>query len=963
MYHFLQFKPDKSEPWRMYTVDQIAKGDLPGLPSFKTVLTVDQNPEDVTENGLDAIETVTYMGPMYLDFDDSDDINRVLDDVNAVLDYLMNKLDIPEQFIHCYLSGGKGIHITIPETVFGLKKPAKFLPMIYKEIMLTIQTGAGLDTPSTLDTSVYSCGRGRMWRCEGVARPGSGTYKVATTPSELADMNSEEYFHIVASPRPTQATPYPAKSVTFPKAEKLLKAARVAATRKVRAMKEQCTVPKEVMREWDGVPGCAEILITQGDCQGSNWNQAAMQLASYIAARYERSEEKEYMEALVHPFVKNVTSSSRPSESERLKHVKEQLNRTFRGTFKFSQGAFIAAIGEKCGACPICRSDIADGSSSQEDAAAGNFNADVKIRFDHNGYHLVAEEGSRQLTNFTFWPSLEVYELEQYTTATGHVGWRNTERKELVGKLFVAGAAHAQEITIPERAWSSKRDLITAVKGRDAAVYAGDAEIQKIFVAMIKFARDRADEKELEKMVRANVCGIVMDRSGKKTVAHYIEAGNAVTMMGTRSPYRYDGNARQSPSLLAGKLPEEDDKELEIAIRALCKVNEPVQVALMIGWFASCHYREHIQFEEPQFPLLNIYGNAGSGKSCLALLIAMINGIDYLKAELQNVEVGTLFPLTKYVSSSTTVPRIVEEVNPTIIGPIKYNQILGIFKAAWSHSPIQRGRLMDNHVGVTEDRVSAPLVYTSEQSATVTSLRNRSVEVRLQAKTLLNPVHKENYRTAVKHRESLLRLAKAMVNVALHTSPTALLKTFHEKAGLITADMEERSKWGMQCCLTGLHMMIHTMKEYKVGGVEDVEGLYQTLVAYLGGEVRESERGKSVSEVGRVLDYLNTMADPTFEPRFKMEKGDHYWRAGDSLYLVLQSCMPKYVGYSKSIGESPVIRQFQQMTQLIEGEIYYVRTEAHPTRENVDVFVLDAKKLVEKGTSVNNFLQEEAPDA
>lgn len=963
MYYFLQFKPDKSEAWRMYTEEQIAKGDLPGPPAFKTVLTVDQNPEDVTENGLDAIDTVLYMGPMYLDFDDADDIDRVLEDVNAVLDYLMNKLDIPEQFIHCYLSGGKGVHITIPERVFGVKKATKFLPMIYKEIMHTIQTGAHLDTPSTLDTSVYSCGRGRMWRCEGVARPGSGTFKVATTPAELADMNSEEYFAIVASPRPKQATPEPAKSVTFPKAETLLKAAKVAATRKVRAMKEQCTIPKEVMREWDGIPGCVQILITEGDCQGSNWNQAAMQLASYISARYERSEEKEYMEQLVQPFVKNVSSSSRGSESERLKHVRDQLNRTFRGSIKFSQGAFIAAIGDRCGECPICRSDIADGHSTQEEAAAGNFNAEVRIRFDTQGYHLMTDEGGgRQLTNFTFWPTLEVFELEQYTTESGHVGWRNSERKELVGKIFVAGASEAQEITIPERAWGSKRDLITAVKGRDAAVYAGDGEIQKLFVAMLKFARDRAEEKELDKMVRANVCGIVMDRSGKKTVAHYVEAGNAVTMLGTRSPYRYDGNARQSPMLLSGEMPMRGDVELETAIRALCRVNEPVQVAMLLGWFASCHYRQHIQFEEPQFPLLNIYGNAGSGKSCLALLFAMINGIDYLKAELQNVEVGTIFPLTKYVSSSTTVPRIVEEVNPVIIGHVKYNQILGIFKAAWSHSPIQRGRVVGSEVSVTEDRVSAPLVYTSEQSASVTSLRNRSVEVKLQAKSLLNPAYKENYRAAVKHRDSLLRLAKAMVTVALHTSPTELLKTFHEKESLITPHLEERSKWGMQCCLTGLHMLMHTMKHYEIGGVEDVRSLYDTLVAYLGGEVQEAERGKAVSEVGRVMDAFNTMADATFEAKYMIEQTNHYWRAGDSLYLVLQSCMPRYVGYSKSIGDQPVIKTYQQITELIEGEVYFIRKEAHPTRENVLVYVLDTRKLTEKGSSTNNFLQEGAPE-
>lgn len=963
MYYFLQFRPDKKEAWRLYTEEQLQSSDLPGPPAFQTVLMVDQNPEEVTENGLNAIETVKYFGPMYWDFDDADDIDRVLGDVNAVLDYLMNKLDIPEQYIHCYLSGGKGVHITVPAQVFGVKKPTLYLPMIYREIMMTSLVGAGLESPCTVDEGVYSCGRGRMWRCEGVARPGSGTYKVATTPSELAMMDSDEYHAIVASPRPKAATPQPGKSVSFPKAEGLLKAAKLTATRKVKAMGEACVVPREALREWEGIPGCIERLITDGDCANSNWNQAAMQLAAYISARYDKSEENEYMEDLVKPFCKNVESSSRGSETERLKHVKGQLNRTFGGSIKFAPGALIATIGTACRQCPICRPDIASGASTQEEAEAGNFNADVKIRWDAGGYYLVGDEGvGRQLTNFTFWPSLEVYELEQFTDGNGLTAYRRTERKELVGKLIVAGNDKAEEITIPERSWGSKRDLISAVKGRDAAIYGGDGEIQKLLVAILKFSRDRTEDKELDKMIGASVCGIVLDRNGKSTVAHYVEAGAAITAKGGRSQYRFNGNARQSPALISHVDPTRGDEELEIAIRALCGVNDPVQVALLIGWFAASHFRQHIQFEEPQFPLLNIFGNSGAGKSCLAVLMAMINGIDYTKAELQNVEVGTMYPLQKYVSSSTTVPRIIEEVNPVTLGANKYNQILGIFKAAWSHSPIQRGRIgADRELSLTEDRISAPIVYTSEQSATVPSLRSRTVEVKLQARALQNPKYRESYRTAMQHRQALLRLARGMVTVALHTSPKALLEIHHSKSELIHRGVEERPRWSFMTCLTGLHMMMHTMESYGVGGVEDVRSLYDQLVAYLGGRVTEVERGKSASEVDLVLDTLNTLAEDNFDDRKRLMPGKHYWRQGDSLYLVLQSCLPRYHAHSKDVGNQPVIRSYMQLTQLIEGEVYFDRIEQHPMREQkVDVYVISIAKLAEKGTLLNNFDECEA---
>lgn len=957
MYYFLQFRPDKKEPWRMYTEEQLEKAELPGPPAFKTVLMVDQNPEDVTENGMNAVETVHYMGPMYFDFDDADDIDHVISDVNAVIDFLMNKLDIPADYIHCWLSGGKGVHITIPPQVFGVKKAAKFLPMIYREIMLTVLKGAGLESPCSLDESVYSCGRGRMWRCEGVPRPGSGTFKVGTTPNELAHMDSADYHAIVATARPSLAQPQPGKNVMFPKAEQLFKAAKVAATRKVKAMNAACVVPREAMREWDGIPGCIEKLITEGDAGNSNWNQAAMQLAAYIAARYDKSEEKEYMELLVRPFVKNVESSSRPTEAERLKHVQGQLHRTFSGSIKFAPGALIATIGTPCRQCPICRSDVASGETAQADV--NNFNSAVRIRWDTSGYYLVGEDSSRQLTNFTFWPSKEVFELEQYTTEGGFTAWRHTERKELYGRLIVDGQADDVEIDIKEKAWGSKRDLIQAIKGRNAAIYGGDNEIQKMLVALMKFARDKAEDKELEKMIRANVCGIVFERDVKRTVAHYVEANNSITNLGGRSPYRFSGNPRQSPALINASNPLPDDEQLAIAMKALCNVNEPVQVAQILGWFVACHFREHIQFDEPQFPLLNIYGNAGAGKSCLAMLIAMINGIDYTKAEFQNVEVGTLFPLTQFVSSSTTVPRLIEEVNPVQLGNTRYGQILGILKAAWSHSPIQRGRIgPDRDLSVSEDRVSAPLVYTSEQSALAPALRSRTVEVRLQAKSLLNQSFRENYKIAVKNRSALLRMARALVTVALGTSPAAIGKIMDSKAALINKAVDDRPRWGMQCVLTGLHMLIQTMTDFEVGGVEEVQRLETALIEYLGNKVTETERGKSASEVDRVLGSLNVLADETFEERMRLVAGKHYWRQGESIYLVLQSCVPRYQSYCRSVGEVPVIKQLQQLTQLLEGEVYYERTEQHPDNPELEVFVINAKKLTDKGTTMNNFKRD-----
>ncbi|MNR38044.1 hypothetical protein D3C85_1561160 [compost metagenome] len=103
------------------------------------------------------------------------------------------------------------------------------------------------------------------------------------------------------------------------------------------------------------------------------------------------------------------------------------------------------------------------------------------------------------------------------------------------------------------------------------------------------------------------------------------------------------------------------------------------------------------------------------------------------------------------------------------------------------------------------------------------------------------------------------------------------------------------------------------------------------------------------------------MADEQEGSNTRLQPGKHYWRQGDSLYLVLQSCLPLYLRYVRNIGEQPVIREFHQMRSLLEGELYFERREGHPTRD-AHVFVISLEKLNKKGTTLSNFLNDTDPD-
>ena len=135
---------------------------------------------------------------MYFDLDGSD-IEAVLDSARDLVQNLKAK-NIPTDIMSIYLSGKKGLHITIPEKIFGITAPLLHLPVIWGKF------SASFDNEH-VDDSVYSMGKGRMWRTTGVKRPDNNKYKVQITADELSRLTLEGYNELVSSPRPDFAMP------------------------------------------------------------------------------------------------------------------------------------------------------------------------------------------------------------------------------------------------------------------------------------------------------------------------------------------------------------------------------------------------------------------------------------------------------------------------------------------------------------------------------------------------------------------------------------------------------------------------------------------------------------------------------------------------------------------------------------------------------------------------------------
>lgn len=927
MYYFVQTKPDKKEKWQMLDAKQVSHQQV----AFKTVLQVSNDPESFLSQGVDPDDKLKYLGPMYFDLD-GEDIPAVLDSARDLVKSLEAK-GVSKDVMSIYLSGKKGIHLTIPEKVFGIVSPILHLPLIWQKF--------SNEFPSDhLDLSVYSMKKGRMWRTTGVKRPDNGKYKVQVTAAEIAAMTAEQYDKLTSEPRPDFAMPTEIQAV--PALVSFVDAMKGIVRTELRAKKKAAdNVTVDDLKLVDGIPGCIDILITEGDCPSSNWNQAAMQLAGYIAGRYDRDDEAEYTELLVEPFLENVESSGRPSISERRQGVRDLLGRAFNGSLKFSSGGVISAIGKPCGECVICSKAKAMTSTSTGEV----YDEDTKIKFMATKIVIVGENNSRALTNFGIVQE-DVFtapdEFQQMRVESGY--YRVTGNK---GQTY--------KVELPESVFTDRRSLPQYLNGTGGMFLGNDQDLMLLGIALTN------QRSGLTEMIRTQTSGIIFHEEEGEIYPQLVTAEESYAKGNLPSRFVYTGPTRLAADFRGVKdfMSQDDVDQVVKAMRALFAMNEPHLMVTSIGWVMAAHLKTHLTHRDKQFPLLNLCGTSHTGKSSTAFLLLALNGFKYRKAPLWNAEIDTMYPLEEMVSTSATTIRLVEEANETN-AKRNWSKLVGLLKASWDEGGITKGGLKGRGIVTTTVQNPAPIMYLSEQSFPIQSIRTRSLECHFSTRTLENPRYGEYHAEAVEGVEYLEMMAKVLATTALNTSLSTVETWKKESIEKLPKAYTGRTQIAYATLLVGLQFLKYVMQTFDQDFVEEIAQYEADLLVSLEGSSEELVRSKKHSALDDILLAFDTMAAERDHKDHGLETGIHYWVTGNTLYIDIRATFPRFRRYSRGVGIESPVSTAAQVSSLIRGESYYKGITAHPHKPQVEILMLDLEALREKGTSLVNFEDGEA---
>lgn len=867
---------------------------------FSTVLAVDEEQDPHV-----------YRGPFYIDIDAKDIASaiKVIQDVVGKL--VQNQVD-PEA-IKVWASGKKGFHLVISSIVFDDHAESADLPHIYRHMATQLATDARL-----IDKTVYSKGRGRMWRVENIKRPDNGKYKVPLLIEEVMALTPEGYDAITSEPREFEYLPDDQLKKS-PWLHILYEQAKFQAAQQP-ALKPMFIDPEVEEKMHGTTPACMKNLLAGENTKPkSGFNAVSLQMAKAIAyfAPQQRKE-------LAEEFAKNMTGDTYNTVDKRLRHVNTALNQTMKtSSYSFNCGTMRSVLDKiPCHGCPLYEAETKESSASRIVATDGEDMALAGLEVTNLGYCFVGLKGERRLvSNFTLKFDKEYLELSQST--------REPRRVALVARVLMRGET-VGTVQIEETQWTSKAAFLSAFLGiSHAAFYGTDHDIQKMKGALL------SGENGMEKIVRVHTCGVLRTKVGDENIFAYTEPGWSIDSLGEEGRYLVSGKIPVAPDLHnVGDL-EFGDQNVFKVMTALAGINNDLVVGLVLGWYSACFIKPHFEAISRQFPLLGLHGNAGAGKTVTAAIMAELHGVDYILEEGPvTLSTVTMFAIWSFIGSSTSVPRLLDEYNRSKMAKHKYNEISEVLKGVWSSQSVSRGTISGGKsihgagrtgAHTVEIPLSGPVVYMSEQAPEMPALVDRSVSVAMSREGRNNPAMTANLDYVHDNREALRPLARFLNMKALTTDAAdvrLIMNQFHDRLPLSIGD---RPHYSYKVVLTGLRFLKSALIEKGIDLQKRLDQLEDAVISHVAENEEDVVMQKRRSEVDHVIGKMAVMAALTEAGGQEwLVAGKHYvMTKGDTLFLDSAVAHAVYLRYMNTVERnSPAIESVVQFKTLLAQEMY-----------------------------------------
>jgi hypothetical protein len=892
---------------------------------------------DVSDNS-----HLRYRGPLYFDIDMKEDIPAAAEAALELANRLL-RLGIASSDLSIFASGSKGFHLLVPQKCFSNGRAVQGLPKIYKEMALQLYVEG-------MDLQVYCGGRGNCFRLANVKREGKDFYRVPLHLDELEGMTTERYRELTAAPREWVSDPVYQYA---PGLERIFETARRTAKQKL-AFHDP--VPDAQLQEYaEDWPQCVVRLRDGAVKPDANFNKLGLGLASFII-RAGVSEDR--VSALLTKTAESNRSRTYDTPRSRIQQLRGNVHYVAGNpNWQFSCNYMRSLVqGNPCDGCPIGQlRRTVDGTS-----------LDSLIPVVERG-HCYYRAGSEDDLISTF----VIRALQNYAEVGLIHGQHDVTGLEC--EIVMKGGRTVRRV-IPEVAWTSRSSFLAVLTGvGDIQFFGSDRDVQAIKYRVYNKPEGEDNEADMETIYEVTAAGIHFEDYMGTPTRIYVEPGWAINHCGISGTHQLNVQVQAPPRVAAlpdlpnGVSPEELE-EIDQVMVDLMSINTPESMAVLLGWFAAAHLKAHIAAgRTKEFPLLNVWGNAGSGKSKTTRLLALLSGVETADAEYAIDLPGTTrFPVFAYVGSTTTVPRILEEFNKSkFVGHAKghYMALFEIFKAAWDMTPVSRGVVGGNGTSGSRKRVNAsiveitpiaPIIIVSEQAPDEPALQHRTLQVLLTgAGRDRGTPHFQAITHDVTRKEKIRYVARALVSQAMASDVSQVYQWIDSCPIRFPASLENRPRWSYHVVWGGLQFLEATLRRSRLTrSVDRLQELMARMQEKLERDGSYISRRVARSEVDAVVDDMAMAARMAVNDHTKTDlltSGVHYKVEGNVLYLDWLVGHAIYMRFVRQQGKTVVLDNPSRFLELMEHEEYYMGKTRGALPTNWDVAMLDIAKMREKG--------------
>lgn len=927
-YYFYQTDP--KETWRVTPEGNKDKHKELGAKRM-SILAV-SSPEVDSSNR----DNVYYKGPFYVDIDRKE-LSESIESARILLERL-RYWGVPEESYQIFCSGSKGFHFYFHAKLFYSGRPLKHLPQIYKRM------ASHFYVPG-LDYAPYSGGKGNLFWIPNVLRE-DGTYKTMISPDDLMEITPDHYRAITSVQCLREPPKIPAPLSTIPHLVAFFQEAETYVTEKYAKKAE----PEEALDELSlshistEAPPCIGCLIN-GDLRvGTNFNQAAFQLATYLN---DTKADSARVSALTLQLAEKQQSTKYPSTHDRARHAEglvQYLSNTKDKPFSCQAMRAVLAF-RPCNECTL-----------EEEAEAKVDHYDIEERKD--GYYIVQGKASKRLTSFIMTPIRTVFEEDPIS--------HTMRRAYTLCDVSQMGEVWHEPVQLTEDAWLCRMNFLKAFVGiSNLKITATDSEIQSLKHWVMR------DTETLEDQISVSSVGIHANHIKGRTRFTYVEDGYSVNRFGVPNTHVYPAQASYNssalPRLQAVPVPDKDRYDYEAMLSHLFKVNEPEVVAPILGWLTACHLKAQIMSIYHEFPLFVLWGGRGSGKTKTAcVLTSSLHACDYLHYPPMSVGQATQFAVIDTITGTTTVPRVLDEFNRHGCRRGMYEILTDLFKAGYNNSTIGRGRLTKageqgrGGFGAVADYyfVTSPMMILAEHAPETPALLDRAFLSMLREPSIAG---RQQHMVEVSVQQpQFWHIAKALVIHALRVAPDMLREQYEKWGPLVNELYTERQAHTRRVIGVGLqHLEQVLVRELGLDLQKEMSDLISTFKGMVGGYESVAEHAGYQTEVDRILVALagfltlNRRRGTTSNiPRGMLEVDPQR----GMLYIDVPTAFCMLEEHYSLRRETMPIRQSQQFERILASEKYYVGTEY---RENMttlrNVVCLSLAGLKAKGIDVSLF--------